>query len=196
MYYPEGSLFSETNLFSGHSGFYRTFHKNGTLAEEKCYDAVSVAKEHAWEETSDRAWGENGNPLVREGLIKTYYANGALNEETEYKNDKKNGRQRVYYYNGKTIVAERYFLENKRVGIHTTYDGSGHLVQEEDWGYPTWYTEQLRTTISSLQNENARKDITIRYLYVTVSIFLFLGFILICITFFRKYNKTNPLLPQ
>jgi hypothetical protein len=44
----------------------------------------------------------------KQGIHRIYYMNGTLWEETQYKNDKKNGYQKVWNYKGKLFVNDVY----------------------------------------------------------------------------------------
>ena len=137
VYYLDGALFSETDLFSDrYNGFYRTFHPNGRLASEVRYKNGF--------QIYDKAFDDEGNPIHREGVVRTHYADGTLYEATEYHNDKKNGRERIYYYDGTTLVAERFYSDGRKVDVHKIYDEAGRFMEDEDWGYPTSYIDELR----------------------------------------------------
>ena len=141
VYRFDGSVFSETNLFSDrYNGFYITYHNNGGIDTELRYKDGELIY--------NKAFDEKGNPIHREGLSKTHYANGNLYEEINYRNDIKNGLEKIYYYDGKTLVAQGNYWNNRRVGKHKVYDESGHFIEEVDRGYPTAYVQKFYKTIA------------------------------------------------
>lgn len=143
VYREDGSVFSETDLFSDrYNGFYRTFHKTGEIDTELRYKDGQIIY--------NKAFDPDGNPLQREGLIKTSYANGNLYEEINYKNDMKNGLEKIYYYDGKTLIVEGKYWNNRRVGVHKIYDESGRFKEKVDWGYPQEYVWNLYKTVGFL----------------------------------------------
>jgi antitoxin component YwqK of YwqJK toxin-antitoxin module len=140
VYYLNGSLFSETDLFSDrYNGFYKTYHKDGGIDTELRYKDGRIIY--------NQAFDRQGRPIYRHGLIKTYYADGSLYEEIFYKKDMKNGLEKVYYYDGKTVVAQGHYWNNRKVGVHQICDPAGRLREEIDWGYPTGYVRNLYKTI-------------------------------------------------
>lgn len=44
----------------------------------------------------------------KQGIHRIYYQNGVLWEETQYKNDKKNGYQKIWSYKGKLFINDIY----------------------------------------------------------------------------------------
>lgn len=59
-------------------------------------------------------------------VLKTYYDNGNLEEETPYKNDKEEGTRRFYYKSGK-LASELSYRNGKREGIAKKYFENGNL---------------------------------------------------------------------
>lgn len=140
VYNEDGSVFSETNLFSDReNGFYRTFHKNGKLAAEIRYKTGF--------QIYDKAFDENSQPIFRNGIFKTYYASGQLCSIGEYQNDMKNGTETFYYYDGTTVVDIWHYMNGRKVGSHIRNDAAGNFVTEEDWGYPSYYVDSLKVVI-------------------------------------------------
>ena len=143
VYYADGALFSETNLFSDkYNGFYKTYYKNGQLAAEIRY-------KDGWQ-IYDKAFAEAGQPVFRNGPFQTYYASGQVASIGEYKNDMKNGTETFYYYDGRTVVDIWHYLNGRQVGQHIRNDAAGNFVYADDWGYPTYYVESLQVVIYGL----------------------------------------------
>ena len=62
-----------------------------------------------------------------EGLTKTYYESGKLNLELNYKNDLLDGLSKGYYENGQLSAQENY-KEGKRNGELVNYDEKGNII--------------------------------------------------------------------
>ena len=143
VYYLDGTVQSETDLFSDkYNGFYRTFHKNGQLDTELRY-------QNGWL-IYDKAFDEAGRPLFRNGSVTTYYADGHLYEVSEYRNDKKHGTEKIYYYDGTTLVDVWHYFDGRQADIHKRFDANGNFVYSEDWGYPTYYVKNLQSIVVTL----------------------------------------------
>ena len=140
VYYLDGALFSETDLFSDkYNGFYKTYHRNGQIATEIHYkDGFQIY---------DKAFDEQGRPMIRNGIFKTYYADGHLASLGEYRNDLKNGEEKFYYYDGSTIVDIWHYMNGRQVGEHIRNDNYGHFLSRDDWGYPMYFVRVLQNTI-------------------------------------------------
>lgn len=139
----QGKLFSQTNLFSDrNNGFYRTFYPDGSLAKEIIYRG-------GWE-VSDKAFDPSGQPLKREGMVETHYADGSLESVGKYYHDLKQGEFKSFYYDGMTVVDRWQYLDGRRVGIHVRNDSNGNFLFQEDWGYPTSYVRKLQNIIAAM----------------------------------------------
>ena len=58
------------------------------------------------------------------GIIKSYYDNGALKEDTPYKDGKENGIGKVYYHNG-NLLMEGNYKDDKLEGLFKEYYENG-----------------------------------------------------------------------
>ena len=66
------------------------------------------------------------------GRCKTYYQDGKLNSEQEYKNGLDNGEWIFYYYNG-NVETKGTFLEGKRNGKWLFYHENGKIKLEAEY---------------------------------------------------------------
>ncbi len=143
VWYDQGHLFSETDLFSDrNNGFYKTYHRNGQPRTEVRY-------KNGWL-IYDKAFDESGQPIIRQGEVKDFYADGTLCEVVRYKNDKKEGEAKYFFYDGKTVVDVWHYLNGRQAGIHTRNNAQGQFVYQEDWGYPSGYVQKLKRVIQGL----------------------------------------------
>ncbi len=140
VYYTNGDVFSETNLFSDrNNGFYNTYHHNRQMATTTVYQDGK--------EILNRAFDEEGKPIIRNGTFKTYYADGTVASAGKYRNDLKNGEFKYYFYDGVTVVDVWHYWNGTKVGEHVRNDQNGKFVSSEDLGYPSQYVQELEGTI-------------------------------------------------
>jgi len=144
VFFADGKLYSETDLFSDkYNGFYKTFHPSGQLSTEVRY-------KDGWQ-IYDKAFDPQGQPLLRNGIVKEYYGGGTtLASQGSYRNDMKNGEFKYYYYDGKTVVDVWHYMNGRKSKKHSRYDRSSNLISQEDWGYSTDYVQKLKYVIAIL----------------------------------------------
>ena len=65
-------------------------------------------------------------PQHKDGVEKTYYANGKIHTETPYKNGARNGVVVTYYTNG-AVKSEAQYVDNEQNGETKVYTKDGHL---------------------------------------------------------------------
>lgn len=139
----KGRLYSQTDLFSDkNNGFYKIYHPNGRLASELRY-------KDGWQ-VYDKAFDEDGNPIIRKGVINTYYADGHLESTGMYRNDQKQGVHKYFYYDGTTVVDIWHYLDGRQVDYHIRNDANGNFLYQEDKGYPTYYVKKLQSAVMIL----------------------------------------------
>lgn len=66
---------------------------------------------------------------IKNGVEKTYYPNGVLWLELNYKNGKLEGKQKAYFEDGK-IQTEDEYINDKRNGLYKGYSSNGKLYVE------------------------------------------------------------------
>ena len=66
------------------------------------------------------------------GISKSYYEDGKLKSEENYKDDKRNGISKSYYKNGK-LEREANYKDGKLEGISKSYYKNGKLEREENY---------------------------------------------------------------
>ncbi|MDD4178860.1 MAG: FxLYD domain-containing protein [Candidatus Margulisbacteria bacterium] len=89
-----------------------TFYENNKIIAHKFFDEFGKAKEVA------------GN--IPDGLVSRYYSEGKLELLVQYKGNKRNGKQIVYYENG-NIKNDCYLKDDLFDGIQNTYNEYGDL---------------------------------------------------------------------
>ncbi|MCW5910362.1 MAG: rhomboid family intramembrane serine protease [Cyclobacteriaceae bacterium] len=137
LYYSDHSTYESAGRYNKEIpvGKWERFHRNGKLNSEEYFEPEYFMK---------NMWDSVGTPLVQngEGMVKLYYGNGALSEQGEYRNGKKEGRWMGYHANGQTYF-EEYFNNGQLVqgrsrtlnGQQFVYDGSS-LFPIPEAGYP------------------------------------------------------------
>ena len=92
------------------------------------------AKEYNKNETKDCSQNAilmlcdlEGEPIT--GIVKSYYYNGNLREEVNFKNGKQEGLSKAYYKNG-NLKAEGNFKDGKLEGLSKFYYDNGNLKEE------------------------------------------------------------------
>ncbi len=114
-YYPDGKLKAERSYKKGvPHGCHREWHENGILASEvyfNCGVPEGVGKQ----------WDKDGNLLVSyeiksgTGIQKSWFADQGFWGETSWLNGKMTGRQRTYWIDDGTVIADTFWIENKQV---------------------------------------------------------------------------------
>lgn len=67
----------------------------------------------------------------KNGVEKSYYDNGQLEYEKNWKDGKKDGHWKSYYENGQLVVEEGYI--NDKLDWKKHYYDEGQLLSDEDW---------------------------------------------------------------
>lgn len=92
-----------------------------------------------------------------EGLTKTYHLNGALESEQRYKDNKANGRL-VRYYPSKKMAVDANYLDGKLEGVFKSYRESGVL------DYEAYYVEGLKENVAKYYRENGNLKMEFNYI--------------------------------
>ncbi len=89
----------------------------------------------------------------KEGSWYTYYKNGNLNSEMEFKNNRQNGKVSIYYKNGK-LQEQGYWKQNRWVGEYKFFFNSGKIKY-------LWYYDDFgkRTGKQTYYYANGKKQI-------------------------------------
>jgi len=66
------------------------------------------------------------------GVVKTYYPNGVLQTESNWKDGKENGISKIYFENG-TLFRESKWIRGKENGISKSYREDGGILIESNW---------------------------------------------------------------
>lgn len=81
-----------------------------------------------------------------EGVYKTYFTHGKLNEEINYVRHRKHGINTMYHSNGKIYTVKMY-VNGENTGENLRYDDKGQLMEKYtvtrglmDGHYESWYT--------------------------------------------------------
>jgi len=94
---------------------------------------------------------------IKEGVHKTYYANGNLKTEWEYKDGKRNGISRLYYKNGNLWV-DAHLKNGKQFGKVKIYYKEGNLKSEGDYkdgeGFGKGYYENGKLKVETYSKDN------------------------------------------
>ena len=119
-----------------HNGVVKTYHSNGNIAQEQIwkndklthivsyYDNGNMAAET---DTSDVDL--NSNEVIKDGVLKSYYENGNLQETSYYKDGKLEGIQIAYYENG-SLKSESTYKNGKLNGMVKSYYENGKIQRE------------------------------------------------------------------
>lgn len=108
-YYPGGQLFYNGQFKNDHrAGSWTTFFEDGTKKEIENYN-------------------DDGE---YDGIYKSFYPNGQLEEESSYKKDKHEGYYKAYYANGK-MRTEGWFQNDNKGGTWLYYNPLGILTSKE-----------------------------------------------------------------
>ena len=101
------------------------------------YQTIYIVKKKEFEEKKWETCGLKiseieGDKEIKDGLCETYYENGQLEEEGNYKNGKKDGLWKEYYENGQ-LSSEEEFKDDKRDGLRKSYYENGQLEEEGNY---------------------------------------------------------------
>lgn len=125
LYYSDRNTYESAGRYSkGRSvGKWEQFHWNGKLKDEVFYGNGGFTR---------NSWDSLGRPQVVNGFGRstTWYDNGLVAEEGEYKNGKKEGYFRGYHRDG-TPYYEDLYRDNELVrGVAITKDGKRYVYDE------------------------------------------------------------------
>lgn len=131
IYYQNGELKSET-LREKNQVLSKLYWDNGKLryiggSSEKKPPAVLPEMHIFSPGRSTRLWGE----LVKQGLHQVFYEQGQLQSESTYREDKREGKYKEYWYNGILRIDAEY--KNDVLTQQKEYDKSGKLLSDEDY---------------------------------------------------------------
>jgi antitoxin component YwqK of YwqJK toxin-antitoxin module len=117
LFYSSGNVQSEWKYGASQISV-RRFYKSGKVESEEIFDKKLVrnglSKSYYKNGLLKREWNfKNG---VRDGLQKNYYGDGSLSDETETKNGVQNGYMRIYSRDGK-LEKEVYYKEGTQIKI-------------------------------------------------------------------------------
>jgi antitoxin component YwqK of YwqJK toxin-antitoxin module len=148
-YYENGGLQARL-LFEpdGTSSYALLYYKNGKIAAEGMY--VNQVKDSVWTYYSEF----DGSVRIREpylegkleGVVRSYYPNGTVSEELEWKQNEKHGEWNQFYENGAPRLTG-HFEEGKLEGPYEIYYADGTLkikgtyVNDRSDGTWTFYDE-------------------------------------------------------
>lgn len=89
-----------------------------------------VSEKQYYENGQLRLFGNYNEDEERDGLWVSYFDDGTIWSECEYKNGKKDGLNNAYYSNGK-IRFTGFWKENQRIGDWKSYSENGELLDAE-----------------------------------------------------------------
>ena len=117
LFYPSGKTQSEWKYGLSQISVKR-FYKSGKLESEETFDKKLVrnglSKSYYKNGRLKREWNfKNG---VRNGIQKNYYGDGSISDETETKNGVQNGYMRIYSRDGR-LEKEVYYKEGTQIKI-------------------------------------------------------------------------------
>lgn len=155
LYYSDRNTYESVGQYNKEMavGKWEAFHYNGELKSEEYYEPDYFMK---------NMWDSLGNPLVQngEGDVKLFYNNGALAEQGEYHNGRKEGMWLGYHANGQPYFEE--FFNNGRLvqGRSSTLEGQRFIYDESslfpmpEAGYPHLgnYLKEKVTAFNSAQH--------------------------------------------
>ena len=84
----------------------------------------------AWLE--EKVLAKKGKQIVKNGLIKSYYENGKIQSEDNWKDDKLHGVRKWYYSDG-NLYQEDNYKDGKLHGVRKSYYSDGNLDLEENY---------------------------------------------------------------
>ena len=137
------------------NGTHREWYDNGHLKKELCYKNGRLIKESSFnyrgvkseekkydnENVSIKKWYDNGKlneedilalgGSQKNGIWKSYYYHGQLEEEGNYVNGYKNGIWKSYYSDGQ-LASEINYLEGRRNGTHREWFNNGKFKKIYD----------------------------------------------------------------
>lgn len=182
-YYENGSLNKEYNYkFDTPSGKWLTYYEDGTLMVSSYFDAGSYDGRVEFYDPNGHLQlvefydhdsiigysylGEDGKevpmvPLENEtGIVKTYFDNGKLAKEFEYKHEHIIGVSKTYHYDG-SLQNEKNYQDGEYHGVNRFYYPNGNLKRTTEYlngdkhGMEVEYDEQgkKKTETSYLNGE-------------------------------------------
>ena len=96
----------------------------------KTKDGRIVSEKQFYENGQLRLLGNYNEDEERDGLWVSYFDDGTIWSECEYKNGMKDGMNNAYYSNGKVRFAG-FWKENQRIGEWNSYSENGELIDAE-----------------------------------------------------------------
>lgn len=110
-----------------------TLFEDGSVKSEKTYKTVNgqeqITKEISFHPNGKKYIEGHYKDGLRDGYWASWYNDGQLWSEGNFKQDKSDGERSVYHPNG-TLHYKGTFNTGKRVGIWTYYDETGVKVNE------------------------------------------------------------------
>lgn len=76
---------------------------------------------------TERHYRMKGKKAIKDGISRTWYRNGVLKRELNYKDNKRNGLSQKFHDTGNTYLIGN-FVNGQRVGTWNTYNKTGGLV--------------------------------------------------------------------
>jgi antitoxin component YwqK of YwqJK toxin-antitoxin module len=143
-YYESGTKSAEMYFDTARGGCYtRMFYENGKLAAEGWF--MDRQKDSVWTYYSDN----DGSVRIREpydegnleGMVRHYYPDGGVSEETGWKDNEKNGEWKQYYENGALRLRGSYKNDMLNGGYELFYPDSTLKIKgiyKDDQSHGTW----------------------------------------------------------
>ena len=110
--------------------------EDGSVKSEKTFKKVDgkeeLLKEVVFHPNGKKYIEGNYKNGLREGYWASWYEDGTLWSEGEFRDGESHGKRTVFHPNG-TLYYEGRFEKGKRVGLWKFYDENGNLVNEIDY---------------------------------------------------------------
>lgn len=114
----------------------KELYSDGKLKSEKTFKEINgkeqLVKEVVYHPNGKKYIEGNYDNELRDGYWASWYSNGNLWSEGEFKAGKSNGKRTVYHENGKLYYIGQFDMD-KRVGKWTFFDDKGVKVNEIDY---------------------------------------------------------------
>ncbi|MCD6661025.1 MAG: hypothetical protein LT105_12760 [Lentimicrobium sp.] len=114
----------------------KELYEDGKVKTEKTYEEVNgeeqLVKEVVYHPNGSKYIEGNYKDGLREGYWASWFDNGTLWSEGDFKNGESHGKRTVYHPNG-NLYYEGFFNMGKRVGKWYFYNDQGQKVNEIDY---------------------------------------------------------------